>query len=200
MKPAIDQLATKGEVEYGWLGVYVSDVPNSLGAENGAWVSNIFINSPASLGGLLPGDIVTSINGQPVIGANDLTRIVGNTSPGDNLRMSLVRDGQRLEKRIRIDRRNSEADLATMQERVWPGLIVAIDNDGNLRVAGLIPNSPSEVSGIQPGDIIIKVNGTEIGSIVEYSRALSAANPDDELRFRINRNGTQLIIGLLPAK
>jgi serine protease Do len=58
----IEQLSETGRVEYGWLGAYVSDGLQ----QPGAFISNIFIDSPADRGDLLPGDLVTEINGAAV--------------------------------------------------------------------------------------------------------------------------------------
>lgn len=62
-KKAIDDFIDKGEIEYGWLGVTVSELypgmEESMGIDNqkGAFIQNVYIDSPAAKGGIEPGDL-----------------------------------------------------------------------------------------------------------------------------------------------
>jgi serine protease Do len=88
-KKAIDDFIDKGSVEYGWLGVHMGtlseNIAESMDLKNkeGAFVFNVYQDSPAMKGGLQPGDLITSINNQTIKTGNDLISIIANDSPGE---------------------------------------------------------------------------------------------------------------------
>jgi serine protease Do len=186
----IEQLSETGRVEYGWLGAYVSDGLQ----QPGAFISNIFIDSPADRGDLLPGDLVTEINGAAVSGADDLIRIVGNSRPGSRLRMTVLRGGEQRSLSVRLQ--NRESDEERDNTRVWPGFISSEDNEGQMRIAGVLEGSPAAVSGFRNGDAIISINGVEIEDQESLSRAFAESRGNSEQRFRLERDGVQFVIGL----
>jgi len=55
-------------------------------------------------------------------------------------------------------------------------------------VAEVLPGSISETSGIKPGDIIIKVNSKEVGSVQEFEEMCDNAKPGDWLRILLFRD------------
>jgi serine protease Do len=186
----IEQLSETGRVEYGWLGAYVSDGLQ----QPGAFISNIFIDSPADRGDLLPGDLVTEINGAAVSGADDLIRIVGNSRPGSRLRMTVLRGGEQRSLIVRLQ--NRESDEERDNTRVWPGFISSEDNEGQMRITGVLEGSPAAVSGFRNGDAIISINGVEIEDQESLSRAFAESRGNSEQRFRLERDGVQFVIGL----
>jgi len=92
------QLVANGEVHRGRLGVQVKDLTpelaDSMGiaARQGAIIDFVDVLSPAQKAGLIPGDIVLSVDGQPVHSAADLRNRVGLTPVGRKLQLTLLRD------------------------------------------------------------------------------------------------------------
>lgn len=191
---AISQLAQSGKVEYGWLGAYVSDAANLIPGLEGAYISNVFLDSPAERAGLTPGDTVTSIDGVALQDADDLIRIIGNAAPGSTVQMTIVRGDDQRRARVRITQR--EADEQRAESQVWPGFVVTQGDDQEVIISGVIENSPASLSGLKAGDRIISINDQNVGDI---SDVIAAIQPnDDEYRLRIERDGAQFIIGLIP--
>jgi S1-C subfamily serine protease len=68
-----------------FLGVGVNDAAGGAGAV----VKQVIPTGPAAGAGLAPGDVITSINGQPVNSATALTNILDQHHPGDNVTVGL---------------------------------------------------------------------------------------------------------------
>jgi S1-C subfamily serine protease len=68
-----------------FLGVGVNDAAGGAGAV----VKQVIPTGPAAGAGLVPGDVITSINGQPVNSATALTNILDQHHPGENVTVGL---------------------------------------------------------------------------------------------------------------
>ena len=55
----------------------------------GAVVRQVIPTGPAAGAGLTPGDVITSVNGQPVNSATALTNILDQHHPGENVTVGL---------------------------------------------------------------------------------------------------------------
>jgi serine protease Do len=100
------QILTTGKVKRGYLGVNlesirpefgkVYDMPNATGAI----VTNVQDKqSPAGKAGLLPGDIITEIDGKPIVGAQDLISKIASIAPDQQIVLNYYREaGGKLEK------------------------------------------------------------------------------------------------------
>ncbi|MCB1755934.1 MAG: trypsin-like peptidase domain-containing protein [Gammaproteobacteria bacterium] len=88
----VPQIIENQTVQRGWLGVQVDDLiyyPELFAKHaRGTIVTGVFENSPAAEAGLQGGDIITHINGQPVINAQDLLLEATTTRPQTRLEIS----------------------------------------------------------------------------------------------------------------
>jgi Do/DeqQ family serine protease len=71
------------------------EVAESLGLPNanGALVGTVTPNSPAARAGIREGDIITAVNGQPIVEPGALNYAIATARPGDTLSLSLRRGG-----------------------------------------------------------------------------------------------------------
>jgi len=98
----MEDIVKHGRVIRGWLGVQAQqlapDVAARLGLNppRGLIITDIHINGPAHLAGLLPGDIITHINGQLVGDGRQGTNIIADLMPGDSIHVDVVRDGEKI--------------------------------------------------------------------------------------------------------
>ena len=76
-----DQLAKKGKVARGWLGLRPVEQFDTQAKENGVRVQEVFDNSPAHQAGIQADDLIFEFNGQPIRTFLDLKRVVANTLP-----------------------------------------------------------------------------------------------------------------------
>ena len=94
------QLIDKGRVHRGLLGVTVqpmtSELARSLDIEQvtGALVSDVQPGGPGEKGGLRRGDVITSIDGEPVRDGNVLRNHVAELQPGTRVELQVLRSGK----------------------------------------------------------------------------------------------------------
>ena len=97
VKTVIPQLKDKGTVAHGWLGVQMAPMPpnlaDALGLKDvrGALVVKLEAAGPAAKAGIMSGDVITSVNGDPIKQAGDLAKRVSNSAPGTSLKLDVVR-------------------------------------------------------------------------------------------------------------
>jgi Do/DeqQ family serine protease len=210
-RKAIEDFIQTGEVSYSWLGVQVStltsDYAEELGLDttDGAFVTAVYNDSPAERSGILPGDTIITVNGRDVRNSNDLVRTVATLTPGENAPFEVIRDGRQRTITVRTGRRDAEAASSTA---VWPGMSVAPITDEireqlelDRRTSGVIisavqQDSQAQQSGIRRGDIVTSINGRNVSSVREFYRFLGQVD-EEEIQFRILRNGQRLILGFV---
>jgi C-terminal processing protease CtpA/Prc len=84
----------------GWMGVHVSPMTaafaDSLGmaAPYGAIFDQPEAGSPAATAGIAQGDVLTAINGSPLINWTDFAKIISKMAPGTTVYLNTVRNGE----------------------------------------------------------------------------------------------------------
>jgi S1-C subfamily serine protease len=95
----LDPLLRDGRIVRGWLGVGVQPVrlPESLhdvaGHNAGLMIASLAKDGPAEQAGLLPGDIVLTLDGQEATHARGLVRLLGPDRVGKPLPLRILRAG-----------------------------------------------------------------------------------------------------------
>ena len=102
VKFVLDNILVNGKVTRGFLGVQPTSITKyiaqglRLPKENGAFISKLITGGPADKAGLLPGDIVTKIDGNTIIDKDDLLKTIANIKPGTSISIEIFRKGERL--------------------------------------------------------------------------------------------------------
>jgi serine protease Do len=111
-------LMDHGKVVRGYLGATIQgvtpEIAESLGlkGKKGALIASTTAEGPAARAGLQTGDLVTRIDGHEVESQNDLTRQVALVAPGQEMRLTLLRDGKVQQLTVKSGERPSEEALA----------------------------------------------------------------------------------------
>ncbi len=204
-KPITDRLMRGEAIERGYLGVQIGNLEpyrEGMGLPDGtrgALVTSVTIGGPAARGGLQPGDVVTSLNGEPVVSSSDLTRRVGEAKAGDNLRLELIRNGRRQSLVVRSGTRPSRADLeagvggaeesgeeaAPSQAGVAVAGITVAPMSATLRqryevpasINGVVVTQPGRggAQGFQPGYVIFRAGNSPVTTVASFEAAVEAA-------------------------
>ncbi|ARN76399.1 trypsin-like peptidase domain-containing protein [Oceanicoccus sagamiensis] len=96
----MSDLIQYGKVIRGWLGIEVQAVPGTIAESynlpfnNGVIITGTYRDGPADDSGLMGGDIITSINGQPVGDGHAGMNLIAATRPGEEVAIEIVREGQ----------------------------------------------------------------------------------------------------------
>jgi serine protease Do len=108
VKMLVPQLATKGRVEWGWLGVSIAEVTDEdlerlkLREAKGVLIRGVMPGEPAEKGGLRADDVIVGIDGTPLDTPRDLQRVVSSTPVGRKVRVVLLREGKQTEVEVTI--------------------------------------------------------------------------------------------------
>jgi serine protease Do len=108
VKMLLPQLATKGRVDWGWLGVSISEVTEDdldrlkLREARGVLVRSVLPGDPADKGGVRANDVIVGIDGARLESPRDLQRVVSSTPVGKRVRVVLLREGQETEVEVTI--------------------------------------------------------------------------------------------------
>ena len=185
-----DQLLAHGKVVRGRIGVSVQDVNQALADSfglkglSGALVSSVEPGSPAEKAGLLPGDVITSVNGNAVEGSGDLSASIADIRPGNRARIELVRKGSPKTVEAQIgelqDAKIAKADTEKANQGRLGLAVRPLDRDEKKQVGtdGVVVEQvggPAERAGIQPGDIILSLNGNKVNSVEDLRSLVSKA-------------------------
>lgn len=100
-KPIIDELIEKGYVSRPYLGI-AGTVVDEITAQRakvpqGILVRQLVVGGPAHKAGLHEMDIITAVDGQEVKDFNELNKVFEKHKPGDQVNITVYRDGANLE-------------------------------------------------------------------------------------------------------
>ena len=103
--------AARAGDETGWLGVYTQELsPELEDALNhhgdAVLVTKVVAKSPADRAGLRKGDLIVRVNSKSVGSPTELARAVQSFSPGEDVEIQIVRDGERRTLTPTLARRN----------------------------------------------------------------------------------------------
>ena len=164
----------------GFTGAYVTDARQSLeemGEEpEGVLVQRVVENSPADAAGLVEGDLIVEVNGEPLRWASEWRDVQLRTEPGQPLAVVYDRAGVDRTARVTVVARvrpaaRTEAERYREEDRA--GIVVRTATEVEARGAGLGPGggavvvglartSPWRQAGLRFGDLIVKADGKEV--------------------------------------
>jgi serine protease Do len=191
----MEDLVEYGEVRRGRLGVNVSTVvPEDaeffgLDEVRGVLVQNVQEGGPAEEAGVLQGDVLLSIDGEPLESAGDLQQEIAERSPGDDVSLELLRNGEAREVRVELEQVDLDIPTAAVEPddadavqrlgmtvgpltpQIRGQLDVESDTAGAV-VLEVVPFSAAYRRGIAPGAIVLEVGGETVDSPEEVADRL----------------------------
>jgi serine protease Do len=123
VKMLMPQLVTKGRVEWGWLGVAITEVAEDdierlkLAEPRGVLIRSVMPGEPADQSGIKANDVILALDGTRLDGPRDLQRLVASTPVGTKVRMILWRDGKETEIEVTIGRYREPEERRAEEEK-----------------------------------------------------------------------------------
>jgi serine protease Do len=178
----MESLIAHGKVIRGFLGVSIQDVTPELAQEfklpnsQGALVGDITPKSPADKAGVKSGDVIVEFNGKPVSDSRHLKLQVGETEPGKQVTLKLVRDGQTktLDVTVKVlpgteELADNDSTKDTSSDTLNGVSVSDIDTQAKEQlklpetvkgavVTGVDQDSVAFEAGLRPGDVIEEIN------------------------------------------
>ncbi len=210
-KSIYSQLRTDGFVVRGYLGMVPRELDDATREAldldrnmEGVFVDMVEDNTPASDGGLKPGDVITSVDGVEVGDPAAFRFMIAERKPDTEITMDVIRDGRK--KRLEFTLANREdfvqiaGNIGKQQEDVWLGLHIEELNsprarqldlgvDEGVLVTEIDYDSPAQGK-ILPQDVIIEINRKSVENMQDYQNIVGKlVDSKDAILFRVMRSG-----------
>jgi serine protease Do len=124
----------------GWLGVQLQTLDPDLTKalqlpdDQGVLVDEVVGESPAEKAGLKHGDVIVAFEGSPVREVKDLTKAVRKASPGDEVAITVLRDGKRQDLAVTLGARE-DRNVYVLRQGDGDGVTAWTGKDGdNLKI------------------------------------------------------------------
>ena len=211
-KRIVAQLRETGKVVRGWIGVSIQTVTpgiaTALGLKEarGVLVSDTMPGGPAEQGGLQKGDVIISFDGKKVNEPKDLSWIVAETPVGKEVDVKVIRDGKEMDLKLKIAEMTGEP---VVSQAPGPGVGLGLTVD-NLRpelrekyrikarsgvvILRVAPGSPSDIAGLQAGDVILEINQQRVADLRQYGQIMAKTEQGKPILLLLQRSGQTFFV------
>ncbi len=207
-----DQIVKTGSAHHARLGVQIQDLDQALAASfglprpDGALVSQVTANSAAGKAGLKAGDVITEIDGKPVVRSGVLSSQIGMSAPGDQVRLKVWRDKSWHDLDVTLGSADESTKLAGASADAASGNQLGLalrpltaEERRQVDIAktdqGLLIEDVSgaaEKAGVQAGDVLLAVNGRSVESIEQVRDSLKGK--PKQIALLVMRDGNRIFV------
>jgi serine protease Do len=209
----VSDIISKGRVSRGYIGIS----PETLSPEmisqlglpaqsKGVRIASVSRRSPAESAGLLPGDVITKIDDQVITTSTAVMRIIGETKPGDSVKVSFLRNGKPMETTVKI----AEFDETVVNRRleILSKYGIEVDDVSPQLMRELGLNKPEGVEVVSvnqrgpfrrlhAGLLIKSVNGATISTPEKFYAAIEQAFEARSLRMVVRDAENEYLVRVL---
>lgn len=187
-----------------------SDNADKLGLKNllsGVYVADVTVGGGAAEAGIQKGDVVESINGMTVNSMAQVQEQVARYRPGDNVDISLIRDGKVKHFKVTL-RKTSSGDkqevavsgsftaMGATYANVSPQLKSSLRLKEGVQIVEL-ENGKLKSQGIRKGLIILRINRQPISSVEDLAEVFASAQQRQVITIEgIYPNGLQALYSI----
>ncbi len=216
VRQIVDQLIKGGSVVRGYLGVSIQDVTRDIAdsvgltVAKGAIVREPTVDGPAGKAGIVSGDIITAVDGDPINDALDLSRTIASKAPTTPVELTIWRNGAEVKISVTLETlaesvAQAEPEAPTPPAEMMPAkssvgltLVPNSDGSGGLLIQDVDPDSAAASKGFAVGDAILEVDNKPVSNLDEFEAALQGVK-DKGLTtalVKASRGGEARFIGL----
>ena len=190
VEKVVSDLKEYGIVQRGFLGVMIRDVnadladQKDLDVNEGVYVDSLMENSSAAEAGLEKGDVIIEIDGNKVETSPELQQIVAMHRPGDNVIISVDRDGKRKDIEVMLKNREGNTEIVKKDkvdvltalgvelETISSKDAKKLDIGGGVLVKKLVAGKIKKQTNMKEGFVITKVDGNLVESVEDIVNIL----------------------------
>jgi len=218
VKAVSDQIRRFGRVRRGVIGVVSQTITPLLASGLGlskSWgviLSDVAPGSPADRAGLREGDIVETLDAKVMENGRQFDVNLYQRFAGDSVSIVVTRGGERVTRRVRVEERaddprefaskvaeaTSEVPrlgvLATDLEPTLISRMPWLREGSGVLVAAWSADLPFSGSGLQPGDVILGLNGGAVESVAALTKRLDGLVAGAAAVLRVDRLGRRLFL------
>jgi len=202
-----DQIVKTGKATHARLGVTIQDLNQTLADSfgmkrpDGALVASVAPNSAAAAAGLKSGDVITAVDGEPIVRSGELSSLIGLSAPGEEVKLTVWRDHSSREIQAKLGAAESEKVASASQavEGGQLGLSLRPLTPEERREAkvekGLVvaeAQGPAARAGIESGDVLLAINGKSVQSVDEIKKVLDAK--PKSVALLVQRDGEKIFV------
>lgn len=207
----VAQLKEKGRVDRGWLGVGIQDVDRNmakamgLGKPSGALVSQVEAGAPAAEAGIRVGDIITRFGRHNIAQSSDLPHAVGQTRPGTDVNLNVMREGREQRLRVKVGALPSANDdvqaasaapsadlggrLGLVVEEIPDALKQRWSVESGVLVKQVVPGKAGAKAGLRDGDIVAQLGFEAVTDAKSFQEIVKEMPAGELLPIRFFRGG-----------
>ena len=209
-KLIVEQIISFGQAKRGWLGVQILDLTPEFSesldydSTDGAFVSSVSPESPAAKSNIQAGDIIIEFDGKKITSFKDLPKVVAETPIGNEVKVSVWRNGGLIEITVQIDELDEGNTIQANSEGVYIEeldiTLVELDID-NAEMLGIEPSTSGILvksvgennKSLLVNDVIIQVSSEKIYDLASFQKMVSDSIKlkRDKLLLRVVREGNE---------
>jgi len=206
VKEVVGQLQEHGTVDRGWLGVVIQNVTdeiaNSIGLSEakGAMVTKVAEDGPAAKEDIKAGDVIIAVNGDKIEDSRDLARKIAELHPNTDVKLSIVRYGDKFEVDMKLGAFPSGKKLAALEEdkpetgvqlddlglSLAPAVKVPGAGEDGVAITEVDPNSDAADKGLKAGDVILQVAGETVSQPGDVAKGVKKAMEKAKDKDKVN--------------
>lgn len=185
VKKVVRDIKEYGAVQRGWMGVTIynvdSDMANKLNLTDvkGVVVDALTMNGAAKAAGIKNGDVILSVDDIETSTSPQFLELIGQHSPGDQLKITYWRDGQEQTTMLTLRNQLNTTDfVAVRKDKILSDIglemremsSVEIDKSGiqGAYVVSVFRNSKAGYANIEPGYVITSINKKKIITVNDF--------------------------------
>jgi len=203
VKKVVNDINEFGMVQRAFIGVSIKPIDEQLAKDenisdlNGVYIAGVSDNGGAEDAGLKEGDIIVKVGAVIIKNIPELQEQLSNFRPGDNVSITVKRNGEEVEKSVTLKNRFGNTEVINKKEatvfatfgvnldEVSSDLKQKLNISGGLQVSSLTSGKLKR-AGIEEGFIITKIDGKSIKTKQDFENLI------------VDKKGGVLIEGIYP--
>jgi serine protease Do len=183
-----------------------SAVAHVYGFKNGVLVSSVQSGFPADKAGIKAGDIIVSVDGQPIKDGNDLVNNISARKPGTTIQLGYIRNGKQMTATVTVGDRTKMMDALNASqgngngpneggntENAQAKLGISVSNLPQGAPAGLHgvliqsvkPGSFADEIGLAEGAVIVSINRHPVNNLNDFRAIVAGLKSGDDVAFQL---------------